>query len=34
VGATAKAIAAADLAADVKGQHHAINLNGARSHRL
>jgi hypothetical protein len=26
VGAIAKAIAAADLAADVKGQHHAVNL--------
>ncbi|HEV8452767.1 MAG TPA: hypothetical protein VGQ45_15135 [Gaiellales bacterium] len=26
VGATAKSIAAADLAADVRGQHHAINL--------
>jgi len=26
VGATAKAIAAADLAADIKGQRHAINL--------
>jgi hypothetical protein len=26
VGATAKATAAADLSADIKGQHHAINL--------